>query len=210
MSGPSAAVLQPLSRFLQESDYGLLTDELSIVDARWDGSQHERRRWEYALALHAMIGGPCSNIVDVGGAGSPFFLMVKDWSRQYATVIDPKYGMTLAQYLATNPKLADVIFCLSVLEHVQDEDQFLYHLSCLLAPGGLLVLTMDAVGEEVSHDSFHFSWMRERIYTPARIQAVVNTLSPLRITPEAEPNFSYFAPLVFDYSFASLVCSKSV
>ena len=29
--------------------------------------------------------------------------------------------------------------CLSVLEHVDDLDRFLYHLGCLVAPGGRLV-----------------------------------------------------------------------
>ena len=37
----------------------------------------------------------------------------------------------------------DLVFCISVLEHVDDVTEFLYHLGCLVAPGGLLFLTVD-------------------------------------------------------------------
>lgn len=206
--------LESLSRFLHPADYEALAPELRIVDERWDGTQHEARRWEYALALRAIDthypGTPWApRVVDVGGAGSPFWRMVGDLTSNIPDVVDPASGgPDLAGYLTKRPHLANAVTCLSVLEHVPDEGQFLYHLGCLVAPGGVLVLTMDAVGDEAVQDTYHFHWMRQRIYTPERLAGVLAQLAPLGLVPESPPNFLYPGPQVYDYSFVSLVCRK--
>jgi hypothetical protein len=209
----TAPPLAPLSRFLLPTDYEALGPELLAVDRRWDDTQHPARRWEYALALRALHQyAPLTTklvAVDVGGAGSPFFRMVADFAGVYPEVVDPASGgPDLASYLAERPRLADVVTCLSVVEHVPSEADFFYHLACLTAPGGLLVLTMDAVGEEVEQDTYHYHWMRERIYTPKQLRLRVEALRRFQVEPEQPPDYAGFTPQVFDYSFASLVARK--
>jgi hypothetical protein len=156
-----------LSKTYAPSDLEVLATELVVVDAFFTSAreQHGARRWEYGMALHALHAwatqhGPADVIYDVGGAGSPLRHMTN------ALVIDPDetgQKMRLAQFVTTNPRMAAVVFSISTLEHVKDLDQFLYHLACLVAPGGLLFLTMDCWNRS-GPDTAHFSWMRERIF----------------------------------------------
>lgn len=217
----------PLSKCLDPADYDQLQPELAIVDQHFTAAreQHPARRWEYALALRAYdqwyttpraASGP---IYDVGGAGSPFFRML-DPGR--VTVIDPDEpdGCDLASFVRGGAPLAHAVFCLSVLEHVEDLDQFLYHLGCLVAPGGLLFLTMDCREDDPTTaglwptpcpvDDRHFSHMRRRIFTPR----VVEGFGPFHLF---NLGFGYFGgvdltyrvhQLYGSYSFASLVLQK--
>lgn len=154
---------------------------LGLIEAVGLQGQHWSRRWEYGMALMALriwkATHPQFNVgYDVGGGGSPFVQMIHD-SKQLTVykdfgVIDPEppSGFTLAQYVRTNPRLADAVFCISVIEHVDDLDQFLYHLSCLVAPGGLLFLTTDFCDGSYDlkaggvPDVYHWHWMRKRIF----------------------------------------------
>jgi hypothetical protein len=109
------------------------------VDEAWDGSQHAARRWEYAMALQALNeweieNGPALVAYDIGGAGSPFHRML----RAATEIIDPNINVPLARAVQLHQRLADCVFCISVIEHVEDLDRFLYHLGCLVQPGGLL------------------------------------------------------------------------
>lgn len=211
-----------LSKTLDPADFADLAPELAIVDQHFTSAreQHPMRKWEYALALRAFAtwGGQATHrCVDVGGAGSPFWRMVP---ADNVFVIDPDENVALAQYLgsvAPAPVLAHAVFCLSVLEHVDDLDRFLYHLSCLVAPGGLLVLTVDACGcpshaadLEVGEppDPHHFHWMRRRIFGRADLRWLAETLYGYQFSRLGDQDCVYRGPQVFDYSFASLALVK--
>jgi hypothetical protein len=189
------------------------------------------RRWEYALALRAyntwvqcararqMSSGP---IYDVGGSGSPFWRMMG-----YVQIIDPKEsdGLDLAHFLTEQRvMLGRAVFCLSVLEHVEDLDQFLYHLSCLVAPGGLLFLTMDC-WNQIGPDTAHFHWDRKRIfyfgdsrtrdplhaefYSPNSFALVRDTLIGQQFASFGGNDLAYHGHQLFgSYSFASLALIK--
>lgn len=170
----------PLSKTLDLADFDELAPELKHVDPAFGLAlpQHPMRRWEYALALHAFrqwgvqgsAGAGDPYCYDVGGAGSPFSLMLPCSVR----IIDPRVpsGYLLEQYVAEHPRLGSCVFCISVLEHIADLDRFCYHLSCLTAPGGLLFLTVDYCdgptlvpgGTVADHYDLHH--MRERIFNP--------------------------------------------
>lgn len=169
-----------------------LTDELRVVDAHWDNSQHVSRRWEYAMALKALrewnfqnrvtggdgkgsyIGGGVA--YDVGGYGSPFLKMLKSLRpEQHHFLIDPKANQPLDQYLwCQKTPMGHAVFCISVIEHVDDLDQFLYHLGCLVMPGGLLFLTTD-YQEKPGPDDKHWHWMRKRIFDKFSMQKISHT-----------------------------------
>jgi SAM-dependent methyltransferase len=218
----------PLSRFLQPSDVASLSDRLqALVEDRFAARspQHTARKIEYTTVLEALeqmsLERPLKEVIDIGGAGSPLPLMVQDTLglRYPPPVIDPEIGngTDLHGYLQLNPRLCDVVLCISVIEHVKDEHQFLYDLSQLVAPGGWLILTMDAVNQgSGTPDTYHFHWMRERIYGYNDRERVRNTLrlwnlhlwgpSGCQLVSDVAPT----EPLVHDYSFFSLVFQKGV
>lgn len=207
----------PLSRILQASD-PLPAHLQHIVHDRFESMQpqHNARKIEYASVLQALeqmtLDSPLKIIVDVGGAGSPLPLMVEEVTGVRPKVIDPAVdqGIDLHEYLQRNPPLANVVLCISVIEHVKDEAQFLYDLSCLVAPGGWLILTMDFAA--TLPDTYHFHWMRERIYTPVSMFDLAVTLQKhgLRVWRD-DPLYNVpFIPLVHDYAFSSLVLRKRV
>ena len=227
----------PLSKTLDPADLtGPLADVADHVRATIAAvtsdptvrDQHPMRVWEYSMALAALQtwgrqavdagqdpGDPF--IYDVGGAGSPFHYTVPYTVR----VIDPDHAeapYTLEAYLQEHLRLASCVFCLSVLEHVDDLDQFLYHLGCLVAPGGLLFLTFDACGcvgaawrerHVVPADPHHFHWMRKRIFTPEMTAALANTVVlQHHFHLLGERDAVWHGAQVYDYTFASLALVK--
>lgn len=221
----------PLSKYYDPADLDQLGAELAIVDQHFGKAspQSEHRRWEYAMALCAYDvwlqadydhyghanrthGGA---VYDVGGAGSPFYHMV---GAEHVRVIDPHEsdGQTLAQVIRY-ARLGSVVFCLSVLEHVDDLDEFCYHLGCLTAPGGLLFLTYDCCGcdHAPTADPHHFAAMRQRIFTPMASAELYQTLHgyQFRLLGAEAINLDY-APRLYGgtsdpgYSFASLALIK--
>ena len=202
-----------LSKFLDPADYAELVEELRLVDQHFtkDREQHPQRRFEYALALRALLEWdrqtalPRSVFYDVGGDGSPFARMLP---YPVTTIIDParEGSSTLDRFVQQSPRLADAVFCLSVLEHVDDLDQFLYHLACLVAPGGLLFLTYDACGVDdrvFPEDTYHFHWMRKRIFGQYALYWLDAQLKPYGFEPFGRTDLTYPGPHVYDYSFAS-------
>ena len=212
----------PLSKTLDPADFDSLAEELAIVDEFFtkDREQHPMRRWEYAMALRAIDYPPnllrAHRLADVGGAGSPFRYMAGEIGWQ-TEVIDPDqpFGCTLADYFQKDyAQPFQRVTCLSVLEHVDDLDRFLYHLSCLVAPGGLLFLTMDYCDgyaeaiDSVVPDTYHFHWMRKRIFNVFRLAQITHLLHQRDFTHLGPYDFSWHGPQVFDYTFCSLALTK--
>lgn len=214
----------PLSKYYDpEKDLPALADELVYVDAHFtkDAPQSEHRRWEYAMALRALYiweqeGHRVSRVVDVGGAGSPFWRMLDVDNVQ---IIDPSIpgNCTLAGFVKDGSRTFSSVFCLSVLEHVEDLDQFLYHLSCLVAPGGLLFLTVDCCGCEdhlPEEDPHHFSGMRKRIFTYPALKKVGQALLARDFALLQGMDYLDYQPRLYGgatdpgYSFASLALVK--
>lgn len=210
-----------LSKTLDPADFEQLTEELKLVDEHFTSAreQHPMRRWEYAMALYAFktwqLQSPQSKrfVYDIGGAGSPFRSMFRGTS---VLVVDPdepagpqRPPCDLASMLANYaPRLGPAVFCLSVIEHVDDLDQFLYHLACLVAPGGLLFLTAD-YWNHCGPDQAHFHWMRKRIFCPKTIvEQVVSRLAGHNFTWLGPHDLRWTAPHVYDYSFVSLAMVK--
>lgn len=197
------------------ADFALLPKELALVDVFFhaDAPQHELRRWEYALALDAVCRWEHDRqahvAYDVGGAGSPFHRILGHEIGTTVRVIDPQHSLastSLEQFVSRNPALADVVTCLSVLEHVEDLDRFLYYLGCLVAPGGLLFLTMDCWNTD-GPDTAHFYWDRKRIFTPYSWPACARLLHDFNLFGKAD--WSYHDDQLYgSYSFASLALQK--
>jgi len=215
-----------LTKTLEPGD--LTAEELlawfSTVNRHFSSSsgQHEQRRWEYAMALHAierwkqelpLLDEPL-RVADVGGAGSPFSQMVEA-SGGDCTVIDeggPELYPTKVEAFAAqlvHPTF-NVVTSISVFEHTTRPLAFLDALIEILEPGGLLFMTFDYAGERRSpEDTCHFNWMRERIVTRAMWDALLETLHLVGgLEPFGEVDLRYHGPQVYDYTFASLCMRK--
>lgn len=201
-------------------DYVQLEPELAVVDRVGIAGQHSQRRWEYALALRAINLWRTTDrrtrrprLYDIGGAGSSFVRMPE----AVGLVVDPAVPRTTPVHLkldlhtfrASQPTpRADIVTCLSVLEHVADWTTFLLDLVALVQPCGLLVLTMDC-WDGTGPDTAHFSHMRERIYSMADWQALAATLESLEMQRFGEADWTYHGHQLYgSYSFCSLVFTK--
>lgn len=207
----------PLSKCYDPADFADLAEELATVDREFGTAtaQAAMRRWEYAMAIRAIDqhGAPSGNshLVDVGGAGSPFWRMVPAY---HAQVVDPAENQSLADYLRRNGRLCDLVTCLSVIEHVPDLEEFLYHLSCLVAPGGLLIITTDCTDQPSGPTGFpkddrHFHWMRERIFNPDSLEGILDTFVAHDFAPMGGVDWTYHGMYEnWGYAAASLVMTK--
>jgi len=208
-----------LNRTLDPADYDRFTEELQVINSYSLDGQHPHRRWEYALALHAIWRHargvwqrtqvlPASLIYDVGGAGTTFHHMLTAWTGGTVIVIDPAVGtVPVEQWATSGSMLADVITCVSVIEHVPDDEAFLYAVSCLLAPGGLLVVTMD-YWNKCGVDTAEHRDLRQRLYCPQTYQQLRGKAQALHLETFGGVDPRYHGPQVHDYTFASLVLRK--
>lgn len=206
----------PLTKSCDPADFDRLVPELTVVDARFTAAatQHPMRRWEYALALHAWNRWPRPSpgphagtawyALDVGGAGSPFSLMLPPTVR--CEVVDPALNCGIESALIA-PGTQDAVFCISTLEHVEVPLPVLRAIHRALAPGGLCVLTVDFTDTE-GPDEFHFHWMRKRIYTPTSRAKLYRKCRELGFRLFGGHDWSPHGNFVFDYTFASLVLIK--
>lgn len=212
------------SRFLQAADWDTYPYQVrQIVDDRiqTNSAQHEPRRMEYAATLdaireHWLMGVPL-HAVDVGGAGSPLPSMIEELTGVRPVVVDPADpgGRDLYHYLRSGPHLAHVVTCISVLEHVEDLPQVIEDLAALVVPGGLLAITVDCVPNVTEidiADTFHFSWMRRRIFTPEGMRIQLQyPFQALGLAPLGRTDWAtHVEPSHWGYGFASLVMYRPV
>jgi hypothetical protein len=199
----------------------LLHLPVDLVDRCFDkaSQQHPARRWEYSLALEALGRWARSNKVlalDVGGAGSPFHFMLEDLGVQ-CEVVDPSINMTLRQWRGkhstlTNGPMGQAVFCISVLEHIPlpELPQFTADLAQVVAPGGLLFITVDIWDRAPAEpDTAHFSNMRTHIYSLWSWRTLAREFQNKGFDLFEEQDWEYKGHQLYgSYSFASLALVK--
>ena len=191
-----------------------LLSEASYFPPESLNGQHPMRRWEYALALHAIrcwrvgAGDNPHHLLDVGGAGSPFLDCLRTiYPATSLELVDPAVNHSIEASTIRDDSY-DVLTCLSVLEHVPKPKPFLKACARHLRPGGLMVLTVDYWDCE-GPDTAHFHWMRERIYNRRSLTDVMTYCrEALGLRRFGGADWTYFGNHVYDYSFASLVLRK--
>lgn len=211
------------NKCLSETDY-VTTDSyqhvinirhhLRGVQHRWE---HPHRRWEYGLALSALRSIDARTVLDVGGGGS-VFAPAAAWINAAVTIIDPGdcstwveaqsaaigKPMTYIQKEFTGESIAgkfDAVTCLSVIEHVERDEEFLAGLVDKVSPGGLLCLTTDFHPSGETQCDGHL-----RTYNADGMNRLRGALTALGLRVHGQPpDYSDFAPHVNGYTFASLV-----
>lgn len=214
------------SKTLHPGDYNWIGEAQMIPQMldRVNGApirfEHQHRCWEYGLILKALRDVGAKSILDVGGGGSAFAPSAA-WLGMEVLQVDPAESGAWVAEQASRLKLNmtyvtkdffefesaekfDAVTCLSVIEHVEKDNEFFRKLLKHVVEHGLLCLTTD----------FHPTG-EKRTEGHLRTYAA-NDL--LRLASVARANgFDYFGPRPYylwhgaqvnDYTFASLVMQK--
>lgn len=127
--------------------------------------------------------------------------------------IDPALNYDLDTFinLSTTVKESfDIIFSTSVIEHVEDDELFIFEISSLLAPGGVCVLTCDynntyVIGDKLPQTDLRF-YTKNDLVNRLLPQANNCSLVGLPQWDNVYPDFVYNECL---YTFATLTFRKN-
>lgn len=211
-----------LSRVLHPSDYQLFTEHLAIAGIReilkrYYRYEHEHRKWEYGLALKAVLDSESRTVLDVGGGGAILSPLLSHYGCE-VTQLDLDSGENEIayqnQFLSNKMKFMygdfskelnvgkfDSVVSISTIEHVHDDNTFFINL--LEHANKNVFLTMDffPTGETFSKDHL-------RTYSKERIYEFCSIAQKLNFTPEFSP-YIYRGNYVYDYTFASLHLTRN-
>jgi 2-polyprenyl-3-methyl-5-hydroxy-6-metoxy-1,4-benzoquinol methylase len=209
-----------------EATYEFLSTRGAKLDA-WNVS-HIHRKWEWGMALKAfqdwMIDVSKTDnpeILDVGsgdGLLGPTFA----WAQLLSiTELEPrieclhnrsfcnsllKAKLNVLQNYDQLVSSYDVVFSISVMEHVQEDKEFLLKLASLINPKGLLFITTDVM--PIMPGQYHFDNLRAHNYTMFDICTMIKTLNDLGFELFEDTDLEFKGAQVFDYSFASICMIK--
>lgn len=214
------------SKCLEMDDYSRTNDfeHLDSIRRLLDGIdhryEHPHRRWEYGMALAALRSIDARTVLDVGGGGS-LFAPAAAWINADVTIVDPGEcaGWVKAQsdrigksmryireeftWLSVADQF-DAVTCLSVIEHVENDELFLINMASKVADGGLLCLTTDFHPSGVAQCDGHL-----RTYSWEGMERLRAILVECGFTDHGgEPQYDRFTSQVNGYTFASLMMRK--
>jgi hypothetical protein len=201
-----------LSRTLDPSDEAYFEDEHRVLTQYALDRAPLQRRWEYGLALHAIARWtereqrPPQWPIYLLGGEEPFAQAVISWTDSGLMGMSTVEAANGLRAVAGSP-LADVILALSLLEHVHDLDASVYTLSCLVAPGGLLVLTVP-YWPRCGPDRAAGWRERQRIFCPQTYAQLRTQLAGFLLTTFGGLDPAFHGVSRDDYTIASLVLEK--
>lgn len=212
------------SKTLHLDDYNILPTE--FVNNTYEDFkdicrfEHEHRRWEYGLALQALIDNKFVDVLEVGGGGSllvPLAYLngmriteVDPWDcRDFLLEQETRLGLTeKIQYFQKDfldfniDKQFDAVVCTSVIEHVPEHKKFFQKLLSYVKSEGILILTTDfyPTGEQFSQNHL-------RTYSEESLLDYLKSAKGFKLFGE---NFDYtfWGNYVYQYTFASLILQR--
>lgn len=137
-----------LNRILTNADrryYALLIDEMKKAIPEMMANKIEQANVQQAFAVDQIrrIYRPGYSVLCVGAYMDTACAFLKK-SGISIVEIDPAINIDLDQFRNTYTGLPfDIIFSVSVIEHVANDEQFIADICKLLKPGGVAILTMD-------------------------------------------------------------------
>jgi len=179
------------------------------------------RLWEYPWAILNSDISPDSKVLDVGSGWSlfPLYLAQKsnhvdsiDTSEKQMKLLSPvladilklnvNYFVDNALNLSAEENTYDYVFCISVLEHLEEEvvnrERVNRHRDRLdriaireflrvVKPGGRVILTLDYASEDISQRSFDFDYVKDMIeeFRPNLLKPL-DKFDDIRFTKEKE------------------------
>lgn len=186
---------------------------------------HEHRYWEYGSAISAMaqVFGerlPETEVLDIGSGPGIMGPAVVIAFNSKVTECEPDLGCWQIRQqisnLLTNAgrksiealpvgfgslpnKQYDVVTCISVIEHVQDEKAVWAELATKVKQNGLLFITTDCVEERGK--SYMCDEYRTHNYTLDELQERTKILTDLGFTTMGVPDWNWNGARVYDYTF---------
>lgn len=114
-------------------------------------------------AIEAELTGKCNlDVLDVGCGWKPFYPFLKPFARSYTgidtignSVVDK---VCSAEHIDLEDESADVVLCLSVLEHVDDPDQVVRELFRVLRPDGIVFVSTHGCFPWHPYPQDHWRW----------------------------------------------------
>lgn len=199
---------------------------------------HPHRFWEYGMAIKAFVkwaeipGNSISkvSIVDVG-AGLGLLGPTLAWctGEFNVTEVEPnvecyshrtvlnnwlhqegKPQIRLTKEIKETDKF-DIVFCISVIEHVPDDHNFLRCLAELVKENGLLFMTTDIVPKMLGN--YMYDNLREHNFTVADLYSKTHYLGSKGfefLDKNDNPNFDYNGDQVFNYTFGAIAMVKTI
>jgi len=204
-----------LSRVLHPDDYKLFTEHLAVeqimsklTDYRYE---HEHRKWEYGLALKAILDTESKTVLDVGGAGSVLSPLLSYYGCD-VTQLDPEFGkeevISQNKILGADIKFIsgdfstvelekfDAVVSISTIEHVHDDTTFFKNL--VEHADKTIFMTMDFFPTCKKFSKDHI-----RTYNKERIYEFYKIAEEFGFRP-VYSDYDYRGNFVYDYTFASL------
>ena len=93
----------------------------------------------------------------------------------------------------------DLVYCISVLEHVNNEIEQWKHLADRVGEGGTLFVTCDCV--PTLGKGYTFDHMRKTNYTLDKLKERVEMIKEMGFNTLGEPDYNYNGDYVYDYTF---------
>ena len=179
------------------------------------------RLWEYPWAIINSEILPDSKILDVGAGWSlfPLYLAQRsgnidsiDTDERQMKLLSPalaeilklkvNYFVDNALHLSAKDNTYDYVFCISVLEHLEEETDkgkpVNWHKNKLdriaireflrvIKPGGRVILTLDYASDDISQRSFHFDYVKDLVEEfRANLLQPFDKFDDIRFTKEKE------------------------
>jgi len=209
-----------------EQERGIYHDVKNLLDdCRNPLQEHRHREWEYCIALQIIKKERIFSVLDVGGENSTFPFCCAYLGCD-TTIVDPQnLGMQIqsqnvrlpdkncyVKYIQSDflefdiDKVYDMVSCISVLEHVHNDNIFFEKLLKYVKPRGILYTTFDyhQSGQKFYEDNQHL-----RTYNISRIKNLIGIGREAGFEIYGEcADYTYQGNHVFDYNFASIVLQK--
>ena len=206
-----------------------MTFELLRHNQLWMG-----RAWEYPWAILNSDVSSNTRILDVGSGYSlfPLYLAQRsnhvdsiDTAEKQMRVLCPaladilkvkvNYFVDDATNLSAKDSTYDYVFCISVLEHLEEEVEngmpinrhtdkldrkAIREFLRVIKPGGRVILTLDYASEDVSQRSFHFDYVKDLVEEfRANLLEPFDKFDDIRFTKDKEDEMKRLWPEFFPY-----------
>jgi SAM-dependent methyltransferase len=167
------------------------------------------KNWDFLAAFSTIMqrNQPEDVVIDLGTGHSS---VVLEWLHLYG--YDHLYGCDLLvedhqmghiQYTRQNlehtnypDQMADVVTCLSVIEHGVNIDGFMAECARLLKPGGLLLLSTDYWCEVRDLSGVHDELGQVYVFAPQTMQALMTSAQQHGLAPIGTPDYACGDPVV--------------
>lgn len=179
--------------------------------------EHPHRRWEYGIALKVIRENKIKTILDVGGGGS-ILAPTLAWLDYEVTEVDPGdvgfwieaqtkrinkpiYFIQQDYFAYEKTQYFDAVICISVIEHIEEDEKFFLELLKPLESGGLLILTTDFHPDGTAKVPGHL-----RTYNRTQLLWLASLAHDFKWY--SQHDYFHFDEYVNNYSFASMILVK--